>query len=87
MDINASEYFLAQCPDSGLERPMYRRIANALSRCDDITMEQLCKMSEKELGKVRSIGDKARAIVIVECHNYLKEKMSAEADKEYNNEK
>lgn len=74
MDINASEYFLSRCPDSGPERPLYVRIAHALGHhgtpSGTTTMLQLCEMSEKELKKIRNIGDKSRAILMEECRNY-----------------
>lgn len=71
MDIDAREYFLARRPDSGPARPMYNRIAAAMRTRRGITMGQLCQMSEKELKKLRNIGDKGRAIVMMECRNYL----------------
>ena len=71
MDMKASEYFLSRRPDSGSLRPMYSRISYALYIHNEVTMRQLCKMPEKELEKIRNIGDKARAIIIEECRNYL----------------
>ena len=70
MVMNAKEYFLSQRPDSGSLRALYTRIANAMNLHNGITMNQLCEMSGKELEKMRSIGDKARAVIIEECRNY-----------------
>jgi len=73
-DIDAREYFLARRPESGPKRMIYSRIANAMHMRGDITMNQLCEMTDKELKRVRYIGDKARVVVVAERERYLKEK-------------
>lgn len=70
-DINAQEYFLSRRLDSGSVRQTYTRIARAMYMHDSVTMNRLCEMSDKDLEKVRGIGDKARAIIIEECERYL----------------
>lgn len=72
-DINAQDYFLSRRPESGSARMLYSRIARALYMHDSVTMNRLCEMSDKELEKLRGIGDKARAVIIEECERYLKE--------------
>ena len=73
MDISAKEYFMNRRHDSDPMRAMYSRIANAMHIHvpGGISMNRLCRMTEKELKRVRGIGEKARAVIIEECRNYL----------------
>ena len=71
MSITAGEYFLSKRPGSGKIQSCYTGIANAfIRRGDDITMEQLCEMPEKDMKSIRLIGEKKLAIVLEECRNY-----------------
>lgn len=73
-DTYVSEYFLKRRPESGSGRSLYTRIINGVVRHqklnNKITMSQLCAMSEKELKKIRNIGEKARTVILEECANY-----------------
>jgi DNA-directed RNA polymerase alpha subunit len=70
-EINANDYFRSRRPNTDPMRIMYSRIANAMELHGGVTMNRLCQMPEKELKRIRGIGDKALAVVMEECRNYL----------------
>ena len=77
-ETNAIEYFTERRPTSGPIRVIYSRIITALRLRNISTMSQLCEMSIKELDRMRGVGEKALAVIIDECRNYLNESNGGE---------
>ena len=57
------EYFAALKPE-GDPSGLWRRTVNALVRGKITSMEQLCRLTEKDLTRIRNLGDKSRAYAI-----------------------
>ncbi|HBU11464.1 MAG TPA: hypothetical protein DEB31_01640 [Clostridiales bacterium] len=69
-DISAREYFLSKRPASGPARKAYSRIANAMLYCGDISMRALCEMPEKQLKRLRNIGEQTLEVLRSECRAF-----------------
>ena len=70
--MNAREYFhLRDGQAVSRIRGQYVTIGNALHRGNVDTMEQLCTMSEAEIGQIRNIGTSLLAIVLEERRVFL----------------
>ena len=70
-ESDAIGYFSQRRPSSGPMRSIYSRIITALRLRNITSMDQLCEMSEKELKRMRGVGDKALVVISDECRNYL----------------
>jgi DNA-directed RNA polymerase alpha subunit len=68
--LNAKEYFMSKRLEGGSLQQIYVRISMALSRRGEITMEQLCAMTEDEMRKIRGIGAKSHSLIQEECVRY-----------------
>ncbi len=69
-DISAREYFLSKKPAIGPMRKAYSRIAHAMLYCGDISMRELCEMPEKQLRRLRNIGERTREVLRRECRAF-----------------
>jgi hypothetical protein len=74
-DISAKEYFKARRPQAKPQRIAYSRIIRAMDMYLDIPMSQLCAMSDKELKRVRNIGEVTLRVIRQECLRFSEESL------------
>lgn len=72
--LSAKEYFLLQSPAAGPERKIYMRIANSFRYFspNEITMDELGRMPEKQIKEIRNIGRVSYAVLCYEIQGYLR---------------
>ncbi len=66
--ISAKDYFNSResAQEPGRKR-LYRRAANAIRMYCDVSMLELCQMSDKQLKRVHNVGDATFALIREEC--------------------
>jgi DNA-directed RNA polymerase alpha subunit len=71
-DTDVRTYFNTHS-DSTPHAPLAVRTVNALEKAKILTMDDLLEKSDKELKKVRNLGDKCRELAV-----FMREKYAAE---------
>ncbi len=78
-DISAKNYFYSRASEhEPQQRRMYHRAANALRLYCDVSMRELCEMSDWQLKRVHNVGPAAFALIREECRAWTTENMNSQ---------